>query len=163
MKQIDRFLLAIIAGIVVLVVVALGLALTRKEQGYLPETTPGGVAHNYLLALKQQDHARAYGYLSPDLKGYPPTADAFADDISAHYSWAFSRDSATISVGEERITDDRAVVTVNETRFYQSGLFSSGQYTNTFTMSLKRQGESWRLISADSYWAACWANSRPCE
>jgi len=69
MKSADRFLLAIIAGIVALVVAALALALMRTPQGYLPDTTPGGVAHNYLLALKQRDSARAYGYLLPDLAG----------------------------------------------------------------------------------------------
>jgi hypothetical protein len=155
-------LLAIIAGIVALVVAALALALTRTAQGYLPDTTPGGVAYNYLLAIKQGDDERAYGYLSPDLLGYPPSVDDFSADITAHYSWQFARDSATLSVGDERITGDRAVVTVSETRFSEGGLFSSGQYTNSFSLTLRRQGESWRLISADSYWAACWSKSRPC-
>ncbi|NTU79241.1 MAG: hypothetical protein HGA45_07530 [Chloroflexales bacterium] len=162
MKQIDRFLLAIIAGVVVLVVIALTLALTRTPQGYLPETTPGGVAHNYLLALKQRDDARAYGYLSPALKGYPATVDDFAADID-RYSWGFSRDSATISVGDERITGERAVVTINETRFYAGGLFGSSQYTTSFSVTLHRQGDAWKILSADSYWAACWAESRPCR
>jgi hypothetical protein len=163
MKQTDRFLLAIIAGIVVLVVAALAIALTRTPQSYLPDTTPSGAAHNYVLAIKQRDDARAYSYLSPDLNGYPPTLDDFIADIDSRYSWEFNRDAATISVGEERITDDRAVVTVSETRFYNGGLFSSGQYSTSFSMNLRRQGEAWQLISAESYWASCWNRSRPCE
>jgi hypothetical protein len=163
MKQVDRFLLTIIAGVVVLVVVALALALTRTPQSYLPDTTPGGVAHNYLLALKRRDSARAYDYLASDLAGYPPSIDAFVADIDSRYSWAFNRDSATISVGEARITGDRAVVTVSETRFAEGGLFNSGQYRSSFSMSLRRQGEEWRLVSADSYWAACWSDRRPCK
>lgn len=163
MKQTDRFLLAIIAGIVVLVVVALSLALTRSAQGYLPDTTPGGVAHNFVFAIKQHDDRRAYSYLSPDLDGYPPDLDAFTADINAHYSWQFNRESATISVDSERISDDRAVVSVVETRFYENGLFSSGQYRTSIDMTLRLQGDSWRLISAESYWAACWNERRPCE
>ncbi|NNJ11418.1 hypothetical protein EKD04_013840 [Chloroflexales bacterium ZM16-3] len=163
MKQVDRFLLAIIAGVVALVAVALGLALTRSAPGYLPDTTPGGVAHNYLLAIKGRDDERAYGYLSPDLKGYPPTVDEFVSDIDSRYSWSFNRESSTINIGDERVTGDRAVVTVSETHFSQGGLFSSGQYTNSFSMTLRRQGDAWKLISADSYWASCWTVSRPCE
>jgi hypothetical protein len=163
MKQIDRFLLAIIAGIVVLVVAALALALNRTAQGYLPDTTPGGVAHNYLLAIKQRDDERAYSYLSPDLRGYPPTVEEFSVDINSRYSWSFDHDSSTISIDDERITGDRAVVTVGETRFYEGGLFSSNQYRNSFSVTLSRQGEVWRLVSADSYWADCWTKSRPCR
>jgi hypothetical protein len=162
MKQTDRFLLAIIAGVVVLVAVALALALTRPAQGYLPETTPGAVAHNYLLAIKQRDDARAYGYLSPELSGHPATLDEFAADID-RYSWSFSRDSATISVGSERISAERAVVTIDETRFYEGGLFSSSQYTTSFSVTLRRQGEGWKIISADSYWALCWSEGEPCR
>ncbi|RRR67384.1 MAG: hypothetical protein EI684_19080 [Candidatus Viridilinea halotolerans] len=163
MKQIDRFLLAIIVGVVVLVVVALVMVLTRTPQGYLPDTTPGGVAHNYLLALKQYDDARAYGYLASDLAGYPPSVDDFGADIDSRYRWAFNREAATISVGEERITGDRAVVTVSETHFAAGGLFRSGQYNRSFSMTLRRQGEEWRIVSAESYWAACWSESRPCQ
>lgn len=163
MKSVDRFLLAIIAGIVVLVVVALTLALTRTPQGYLPDTTPSGVAHNYLLAIKQRDSARAYGYLSPDLAGYPPSVDAFVADSDSSYGWAFNREAATISVGDAQITGDRAAVTVSETRFDSGGLFSSGQYETSFSMTLRRQGNAWKLVSADSYWAACWSESRPCQ
>lgn len=162
MKQIDRFLLAIIAGIVLLVIAALALALTRAPQGYQNETTPAGVAHNYVLALKQRDDARAYGYLSPELAGYPASRDAFSADID-RYNWNFNRESATISAGDERITGDRALVTVTETRFYEGGLFSSGQYTSSFSVTLRREGAAWKIVSADSYWASCWADGRPCE
>jgi hypothetical protein len=162
MKQTDRFLLAIVAGIGVLVVVALTLALTRSSQGYLPETTPGGVAHNFLLALKQRDDERAYGYLSPELAGYPPTIDEFGADVD-RYSWNFNRETASLSVGAEQITDARALVTINETRFYQGGLFGSSQYTNAFDITLRRQGDAWKIVSADAYWVPCWTDGRPCE
>ena len=162
MKQIDRFLLAIIAGVVALVVIALTIALTRTPQGYLPDTTPDGVAYNYVLAIKQRDDARAYGYLSTELIGYPATLDAFATDMD-RYGWSFSHDAATITRGNERINDDRAVVTLDETRFSEGGLFTSNQYTTSFNVTLRRQGEAWKIISADSYWASCWAEDQPCQ
>jgi hypothetical protein len=162
MKQTDRFLLAIIAGIVALVVVALALALTRTPQGYQPDTTPGGVAYNYVLAIKQRDDERAYAYLSPELTGYPATVDGFAADTE-RYSWEFNRDPATLAIGNERRTGERAVVTLNETRFSQGGLFGSNQYTTSFNVTLRRQGEAWKIVSADSYWSACWTSEQPCR
>jgi hypothetical protein len=162
MKQTDRFLIAIIAGVITLVIVALALALTRAPQGYLPDTTPGGVAHNYVLAMKQRDDERAYGYLSPELMGYPATLDAFAAETE-RYSWEFNRDSATLAVSDERVTGERAVVTMNETRFSENGLFGSNQYTTSFNVTLRRQGEAWKIVSADSYWSACWTSDQPCQ
>jgi hypothetical protein len=161
MKKTDRFLLAIIAGIVVLVIIALTLAFTRTAQDYVPETTPGAVAYNYVLAIKAYDDERAYSYLAPEIAGYPPSVDAFTDD-SNRYAWNVSREAATISIGNERITDDRAVVTISETRFYAGGLFNSNQYTNSFNITLRRDGEGWKIINADSYWVPCWTDGRPC-
>lgn len=162
MRHIDRFLLAIVAGVVALVIVALALAMTRTPQGYLPDTTPGGVAHNYVLAIKQRDDGRAYSYLSPELPGYPASLDAFAADTE-RYSWGFNRDSATLAVGDERVTGDRAVVTLSETRFYERGLFGSSQYTTDLSITLRRHGEAWKIVSADAYWSECWTDDQRCR
>lgn len=162
MKQIDRFLLAIVAGAALLVVAALALVLTRQEPAYLPEDTPGHIAHNYLLALKRSEYERAYGYLSPTIAGYPADAAAFADDIN-NYSWEFNQEGATLAVGDEQIMGDRAIITVNETRFYDGGLFSSGQSTRSFNLTLQQQGDAWRLTRGDSYWAYCWTDTDGCR
>lgn len=162
MKQIDRFLIGIVAGIVALVVVALGVALSRPAPSFLAEETPGGVAFNYVLALKQRDDARAYGYLASDLKGYPPSLDEFSADMD-RYQWSFNRESTTLRLGEERVTGERAAVTIDETVFSQGGLFGSGQYTSSFQITLRQQGGAWKIISADNYWAGCWNTARPCE
>ena len=162
MRQTDRFLLALVAGVVLLVGAALTIALTRPAQSFLPETSPSNVAHNYVLAIKQLDDARAYGYLSTELTGYPASLDKFSADMS-RYGWSFSRDSATIATVDERIAGERAVVTLNETRFYEGGLFSSNQYTSSFNITLRREGDAWKVIGADSYWVACWSEQQPCE
>lgn len=162
MKQTDRFLLAIIAGVVLLVIAALALALTRSPQAYQPETTPDAIAFNYVLALKHGDTARAYGYLAPELKGYPPDAETFAADVN-RYNWSFDRDAATIAVGTVRPGDERTTVTVSETRFSQGGLFNSGQYTTSFEVTLRPEGDTWKIVEAQSYWAPCWNQDRSCE
>jgi len=77
MKNTDKFLVGIVVGVVVLVATAFAVALLRPKPTYQLEDTPKGVAHNYLLALQQEDYKRAYGYLSPTIEGYPTSAEAF--------------------------------------------------------------------------------------
>ena len=75
MKQ-DRFLTGILVGIGLLVVVALVVFFTRKNsQTYVPDDTPEGVVHNYVLAVLDKDYEKAYGYLA-ELK-YKPTYEEF--------------------------------------------------------------------------------------
>ncbi|NJO83416.1 MAG: hypothetical protein HC828_11740 [Blastochloris sp.] len=96
------------------------------------------------------------------MPGYPTTVDQFAVDIE-RYNWQFSRDSATLTISDERVTGNRAVVTLNETRFYEGGLFGSNQYTTSFDVTLQREGEAWKIVRADSYWASCWTVDAPCQ
>ncbi|MFQ5854248.1 MAG: hypothetical protein ACE5LU_01190 [Anaerolineae bacterium] len=164
MKGTDRFLIGIVAGVVLLVGVAFAVAFLRPEPSYRPEDTPEGVAHNYLFALQQEDYARAYGYLSPTLKGYPASVEIFTEDIHDH-RWSFrtDRDSVTLEVESARITGNRVLVSVRETRFYGRRLFDSSQYTNTFDMKLQRENGAWKIIASDSYWLECWDELRGCS
>ena len=55
MKQ-DRFLIGILIGIVILVVAALTVFFTRKDNLiYVTEETPEGVVQNYVVALHKRD------------------------------------------------------------------------------------------------------------
>jgi hypothetical protein len=164
MKSTDKFLIGIVGGVILLIVVAFAVAFLRPKPTYLPDDTPEGVAHNYLFALQQKDYARAYGYLSPTLSGYPKSAEAFASDAS-DYNWNFGDGSNTLQVESSSITGDRAVVLVRETVFYEGGLFNSSQYANTFEMTLQRDPKSgaWKIVESDSYWAWCWNNSDGCR
>ena len=55
MKQ-DRFLTGILIGIVVLVVVALAVFFTRKDNlNYVSDDTPAGVVQNYVVAVHKRD------------------------------------------------------------------------------------------------------------
>lgn len=64
MKNTDKMLIAIVIGIVLLVVIALAITLTRPEPTYQAEDNPEGITHNYLLALQKKDYERAYVLLS---------------------------------------------------------------------------------------------------
>ena len=159
MKKTDKTLIGIVAGVILLVVVAFGVALSKPKPTYQAEDTPEGVAFNYLFALQQEDYERAYGYLSPAIKGYPRNAEAFADDIRDS-SWTFSRlsDSSTsVEIESAKLNGKRADVTMLETRFYEGDLFNSGTYTYGFEVTL-RQDENgvWKIVEADSYWLGCW-------
>lgn len=69
MKQ-DRFLTAILIGVLVLVVAAIGLFLFRGgETGYLENNSPEAVVLNYVYALQQGDYERAYQYLPEEYNG----------------------------------------------------------------------------------------------
>jgi hypothetical protein len=156
MNTSDKWLVGIVAGAVLLVCVAVAVTLLRPKPAYRSEATPAGVTHNYLLALKQQQYARAYGYLSPRLPGYPPDARAFADDVDEQSAYTFDFDGVSLETDGARERSDRTIVTVRKTTFSSDGLSGSQQYTSTFDVALRREGTAWKIIHADDYWAGEW-------
>ncbi|MEW6405173.1 MAG: hypothetical protein AB1649_25545 [Chloroflexota bacterium] len=162
MKNSDKILIAIVAGVVLLVAVAFIVALTRPDPAYQAENTPEGVAHNYLLALQQEDYERAYGYLSPDIRHYPRNLDRFITDIQNYgYNFSQDQDSVTLEIVSSRLDGNRATIEVKQTTFYQGDLFNSGEWSHTFTMNLKRNsaGGAWKIYASDSYWVYCWTDA----
>lgn len=166
MKTVDKFLISIVGGVILLVVAAFVVVLLRPRPTYQSEDTPEAVAHNYLLALKQKDYARAYTYLSPAIPGYPDSSEDFAEDIRDN-SWLFNNgnDSATLEVESADITGSRAIVSVRETVFYAGGLFDSSQYSNIFEITLEQDTTTgvWKIVESDSYWAWCWNERGGCR
>ncbi len=156
MKGIDRFLVAIVAGIIIIAVAAVVVVVNRGNAvGYRPDDTPEGVAFNYLLALHQGDHARAYGYVSPGIKNYPASAGAFASAIENTYPRRSDRDVA-LEIDSVRNENDIAWVKVRETMYFRSGPFGSSQNTRTFQMMLRREEAGWKITDGDSYFAWQW-------
>ena len=158
MKGTDRFLIAIVAGIVLLVVAVLALALLRPNQpSYQPDDMPEGAAYNYLLALELEEYERAYGYLSPTLPGYPDDLDAFERNVEgSRWSFGYHDDEVSLAVESADASGDRARVVVRRTTFNRGGLFDSGQYSSTFEMTLRREGAAWKVTSSERYWVSCW-------
>lgn len=157
MKSSDKFLIGIVVGAILLVAVSLVLALLQPKPTYRAEDTPEGIAHNYLLAIQQGEYTRAYGYLSPTLKGYPASALVFEDQVKS-YSFAFRDEQSAFSVQPALINGDRADVPVQERRFNRGVLFTSSSSMPTFQVRLARDKElgAWKIIKSGSYWVYCW-------
>jgi hypothetical protein len=162
-KSTDKFLIGIVAGIILLVVVALGVALNRPKPTFQADDTPEGVAHNYLLAIQQEDYERAYGYLSPGLTGYPDSVEAFVRNVRDN-RWQFGGDAETsLKIKSTAITRQLAVVEVQASRFYRGSLFDSGQSTSEFEMQLQQQDTGWKIIDSTDYFASCWVYDDGCR
>ncbi len=159
MKSTDKFLIGIVVGIILLIVAAFTITLTRPEPIYQAEDTPEGVAHNYLLALQKEGFERAYSYLSPTLDGYPDSVETFIEQIKDS-SWRFRVDvDITLAVESARITRNHATVDVRETRFYENDLFDSSQRTTVFEIELQLEDGEWKIVDADYYFLPCWVDS----
>ena len=164
MKGTDKFLIGIVAGVVLLVSAAFAVALLRPEATYGPDGTPESAAHNYLLALQKKDYARAYSYLSPTLAGYPATVEEFTQAIEDNdYAFRLNDESTALAVESAHVTGNLATVKVRATRFYNGGLFGSSEYTETFEMHFRLQSGAWKLFNSNSYWAYCWQEASGCR
>ena len=164
-QQIDKFLIGIVAAALVLVVGAFLVARSLPEPVYQTEQTPEGVAHNYLLALRQRDFERAYGYISSHLVGYPDSVEAF-EELVLDYPWDFGvdeRGGGQLTLIETDVSGSHASVRVRETRFHSGGLFDSDQSTHTFRMKLKSESGRWRIRHAGRYWSHCLTEKSACE
>ena len=164
MKSADKVLIGIVAGIILLIIVAFVVALVKPEPVYQAENTPEGVAYNYLLALKKEEYGRAYRYLSPQIKGYPASVEIFIKYIH-NDSWRFRLNSneTTLSVESTKVTGSNATVTMRETRFRGSDLFDSGQSITTFDMELRLESGKWEIVDSDYYFAWCWRYMDTCK
>lgn len=165
MRGQDRFLLGIVAGIVILTAVGLGLAFTRQTPGYRPDDSPENVTYNFLLAVRQDDFDRAYGYLSPTLPGYP-ARDEIEEDINRSY-WNMlnSRSAINIETSPAEMTGDEAVVEGRVIIYSQPGPFwwQDYSYDVAFTSQLEQVNGDWKLVGGSSYWVDCWNNNRGCS
>ena len=165
MKGTDKFLMAIVAGVVILVIAVLAVALLRPNQpSYEPDDTAEGVAHNYLLALQLEDYARAQGYLSRFLPGRPTDAETMERHVQGN-RWSFGTydDDVSLAIEAVEVTGNRGKIVVRRTVFSRGGLFESGQRSDTFDMTMRREGGIWKVADSDRYWAPCWEASEGCR
>lgn len=159
----DKLLIGIIAGIVLLVVIALVVTLARPEDTYQLQNTPESVTHDYLLALKNDDLDIAYSHLSSTIPGYPATVSIFTRDVQNH-EWSFRENRTTsIAINSAMIKGNRATVTVGESSFRGGDIFNSGQSYMTFEVTLEKVAGIWKIVESPYYFAACWSNSGGCK
>lgn len=168
MKSFDKMLFGIVTAIALLVVVAFAVAWLRPKPSYQAEDTPAGVANNYLLALEQDDYARAYRYLSPDLPGYPASVEDFTGDMTRFTStYGDGKEAVSVNIlSTTMYAPDQAKVNIQRTQFNENGLFGSGESTDNFYLTLQRQTGSgeWKIIQGSlyDYWRGCWTNKEGC-
>lgn len=155
MKQ-DRFLLGILAGIGLLVIVALISFFVRRDSlAYGPEEQPEGVVRNYLVALRKGDYERAYGYLAAGQ--YKPTLEEFQQAI---FTNQVMPEESGVEVGQASISDQQAYVKLS-VYHGASGPFDNG-WRNDETATLKRENGQWKIESLPyPFWAYSWYQQPP--
>jgi hypothetical protein len=152
----DRFLLAILIAIGVLVVVAIGLFYTRGGTGdYGLEDSPEGVLHNYILALEKGDYQRAYGYLH-DAPGKPE----FNQFRGAFLNGELSTSLAAVQIGETRKSGDDVILALVVIHG-GSGPFGDSQRESTHALLVQGEAGEWKIANLSyPYWGWDWYTSR---
>ncbi len=152
MKQ-DKFLIGIIIGIVILVLVAVGLFFSRKTTvlTYQPEDQPQGVVFNYILAIRNEDYTKAYGYLAE--KPGKPSPTSFRQGLLMNKEQARI---AVVDLGKTNIDANSAIVEVTTVNTYNDGIFANG-YENKESAILENQNGAWKITGMPYlYWSYDW-------
>jgi hypothetical protein len=151
MKQ-DRFLTGILIGIAVLIVAALVVFFSRKDNlNYVSEEAPAGVVQNYVVAVHKRDFERAYGYLA-DLQN-KPSAEVFRQAFLNH---EIDPTNAGLEIGSTELSGDSATVSLGLI-YSPNDPFSSG-YRNADYAQLVRQNGAWKLkqLPSNTFWSYNW-------
>lgn len=140
MRETNRPVWLLPAGIGLLVLVLVVVALVRDPVQLDPET-PAGAVQEYLQAISDEDYEAAFELLHPD-----EFEECFPSDIERHaHNEPFT---ASLESDREPVSDgDRVLVNVRM-RFGTDGPFGSGW--ETF--------ESFELVSEDGFW---WITGEP--
>jgi hypothetical protein len=124
--------------------VAVGTFFLRQDsQGYVAETTPEGVVHNFFFAIHQGDYERAYSYLA-DREGKPSLTE-FRANLSREYDRSYV--AGVQITGYEIVENEdgsRGTVVDLLISHSSSGPFSSGYHSNE-TAILVEQNEQWKI------------------
>ncbi len=148
----DRFLTGILAGILILIVLALALFFVRRDQaGYIPGDTPAAVVHNYVVALELQDYQRAYSYV--DTSSGVPSFSAFQTSQVAN---RLSNLQTGLEIEQAQVQGDNAIVPITIVRV--SGGPLADTYREPQTATLVRAQDGWKITSmAYPYWDFSWS------
>lgn len=158
----NKFLIAMVIGVILLVVAAFVVVLSRPAPEYQAEDSPEGVAHNYLLALEKGDHQRAFEYLSSTLE-HPADAQAFLQTIEeSPWDFQLQQDVSLTIESTSMPTSTSANVTVRQNTFSNEGLFNGNPSSETFNLRLVKENDQWKLIDGDRYWSYCWGDKEIC-
>jgi len=139
----DRFLLAIVAGTVLLVVVSILVVFLYGRARTSPPAdpnSPAGVVQAYVEATRNGEVEKARGYLTREAR-----AQAEARDRQNTYRPTVD-DNVRIVIEPATVTDTTAEVKVSISRFYaRSDPFSSSNYHRDTSVRLVREDGAWRI------------------
>ena len=151
MKQ-DKFLTGILIGIGALILLALTLFFLRRDgkSEYIADSTPEGVAHNYVLAVLNKDYQKAYDYLA-DLE-HKPTYEEFRQSF---FNGMVNPTDAGVEVGAAEINGSEAFVTLSI--YYSTNDPFSNRYASEDHALLVKQNGAWKLSSMPyNFWSYNW-------
>lgn len=151
MKQ-DKFLTGILIGIGALIVLALALFFMRRDgqSEYVADSTPEGVAHNYVLAVLNKDYQKAYSYLA-DLEN-KPTYEQFRQSF---FNGTVNPGDAGVEVGAAEINGDEAFVTLSV--YYSVNDPFASRYASEDRALLVNQDGAWKLSAMPfNFWGYDW-------
>lgn len=144
----DRFLTVILIVIAVLVLASVATFFLKQDNvAYLPEDTPEGIVHNYILAISDADYERAYTYLAD--KENKPDFDAFESNF------LFYENNVGYKIGRTTVSGNSAYVEVTVLENQKGIFFDRYDYIERAHL-LKEDGE-WKLIQMPyAYWSWEW-------
>ncbi|MHA6513240.1 hypothetical protein [Tessaracoccus sp. G1721] len=120
--------LAVVAGLVVLLAIVAGVMATNREPPEMDPGTPDGTAQLLALAVIDGDDEEAVSYLDPALGCTVPLPEVYRPT------------RMSMSVVDTKVDGDRATVVLNVTES-SGGLFSS--YDHREVIELKADGDGW--------------------
>lgn len=152
----DHFLTGILIGIAVLILAALAVFFTRKDNlVYADGSTPEGVVQNYIVAVHKHEYDKAYACLA-DLKDKPDFG-RFKESFFNNY---VSPSGTGVEVLSSEISGDLARVELSLI-YNQNDIFSSGYRNQDFALLVLQNG-SWKIKQMPGgFWAYDWYQPTP--
>ena len=150
MKE-DRFLIAILIAVGILVVAAVVLFFVREQfNEYGPEDTPEGVVRNYVIAIHNEDFERAYEYLQFSTK-----KPEYTEFLQPFLGDRLDTSNVAVSIQETKISGEEALVklilTHGSTNPFQ------GSWSDKGSALLVLQNGNWKLAKMPHpYWDWNW-------
>ena len=162
----DRFLVGIVAGIILLIGAAFAITQFYPKAKFLSDGSANSAAYNYILALEKKDYPRAYMVLSPSLPCYPKQESQFIRQLNiipSDASWKINSENSLTESGYKK------QVKVEFTSFRRSFLFFSQFNTYIVQMTWVNEFDKWRLVEVSGYYPyqralfnQCWVNCNNC-
>ncbi len=152
---IDRFTWGVVAGVLVLAAAGLVSAVVVRSGQSAPDlTTPRGLVTAYITDVQRDDADAAWDLLAPEAlergpKGPGPSPALGKEEFRQQVLNSRSSRSRVRILGVTRSADTATVLL--EVTSVSGGLFDNA-YSRKIAVSLKRQGESWRITSDPSPW-----------